>query len=157
MRGPGLAALTTALLLVGCGSATKPAAHSGSSTTSSPAAPPAGRLSVSPPAPTTRSDVTFAFAAPATAGRHGASLLSFALTLAGPRHAGCVGPRTAAFAHAAKGATASVRLGGPWCAGAYSAQVQEFARPFCRPGQMCPQYVRLVATVAAARFRIAAG
>ncbi len=157
MRRAGPAALAIALLLAACGGTATPAARSGSSSTSAPAAPPAGRLSVSPAAPTTTSTVTFAFAAPVTAGHHGASLLSFALTLTGPRRAGCVGPRTAAFPHAVKGATARVRLGGHWCAGAYVAQVQEFARPFCRPGQMCPQYVRLVATVAAAHFRVTAG
>jgi hypothetical protein len=102
------------------------------------------------------SRVTFAFTAPATAGRHGPSLLSFALAVAGPRHAVCLGPRTAVIPRAVKGARASVQLGGTWCVGGYVARVEEFARPFCKPGQMCPQYVRLVGTVAAGQFRVAA-
>ena len=114
----------------------------------------AGRVKSGSTSPTSR--VTFTFPAPATAGHHGPSLLSFILTLAGPRHAGCLGPRTAPIPHVVKGTTASVQLGGTWCTGPYVARVQEFARPFCKPGQMCPQYVRLVGTVAMARFRVAA-
>jgi hypothetical protein len=114
-----------------------------------------GRVSIRPLLPTTASRVTFTFVAPATAGRHGPSQLSFSLTVAGPRHPGCAGPRTAAVPRAVKGQTASVVLGPRWCAGAYSAEVQEFARPFCKPGQMCAQSIRLIGTVASARFRIA--
>jgi hypothetical protein len=149
-RPTGLPALAIALLLAACGGG---AGSTGRSTTS-PTGSPAHRLSVSPAALTRTSRVTFTFIAPVTAGRHGPSQLSFVLTLAGPRHAGCLGPRTAAVSHAVKGRTASVQLGGNWCVGAYTAEVQEFARPFCKPGQMCPQYVRLVGTVASARFRV---
>jgi hypothetical protein len=81
----------------------------------------------------------------------------FALTIAGPRHAGCTGPRMAPVPDAVKGATASALLPGPWCVGRYTARVQQFARPHCAPGTMCPQYIRLVGTVAQARFRVAAG
>jgi hypothetical protein len=165
MRLAALPVLATALLLAACGGGSTSTTHSGSasasSTTSSATASSTTSsatqgLSVSPPAPTPTSRVTFTFRAPATAGHHGPSLLSFILTLAGPRHAGCVGPRTAPIPHVVKGTTASVQLGGTWCVGAYVARVQEFARPFCKPGQMCPQYVRLIGTVAVARFRVAA-
>jgi hypothetical protein len=155
VRCTALAGLAVVLVLAACG-ASKPAKQAASATTTSKAASPTHPLSVTPPAPTPASRVTFAFTAPATAGHHGASELSFVLVLAGPRKAGCVGPRTAPLAHAIKGQTASVVLGGTWCSGAYVARVQEFARPFCKPGQMCPQYVRLIGTVATARFRVAA-
>lgn len=165
MRRTVLPVLATVLVLAACGGGSTSTTHSGSATTSSTTTSAATSsttssatqgLSVSPPTPTPTSRVTFAFPAPATAGHHGPSLLSFILTLAGPRRAGCVGPRTAPIPHVVKGTTARVQLGGTWCAGAYVARVQEFARPFCKPGQMCPQYVRLIGTVATARFRVAA-
>jgi hypothetical protein len=158
-----LSGLATVLALAACGGGSAPLTHSGSAsatstissvTTTSTTSSPAQGLSVSPPAPTPTSRVTFAFTAPATGGHRGASLISFILTLAGPRHAGCVGPRTVPILHVVKGATAGAQLGGPWCAGSYLARVQEFARPFCKPGQLCPQYVRLIGTVAEARFRV---
>lgn len=145
--------LVIAVVLAACGGGASHSTHSTHST--SPPAPVAGRLSIQPPAPTTRSRVTFAFTAPATAGHHGSSQLSFVLTLAGPRHMGCLGAQIAPVPRAIKGQTASLVLGGGWCPGTYAARVQEFARPSCRPGQMCPQYVRLVATVATTSFRIA--
>jgi hypothetical protein len=154
MRRSILPVLATVLAVAACGSGSTSTTHSGSavsSTTSSATQ----SLSISPPRPTPTSRVTFTFPAPATAGHHGPSLLSFILTLAGPRHAGCLGPRTAPIPHVVKGTTASVQLGGTWCAGTYVARIQEFARPFCKPGQMCPQYVRLIGTVAMARFRVA--
>jgi hypothetical protein len=164
MRRAPLPVLATALMLAACGGGSSSATTSGSASASSTAttatttsASSSGQtLAVRPPTPTPTSRVTFSFPAPATAGHHGSALLSFILTLAGPRHAACVGPRTARIPRVVKGTTASVQLGGTWCAGAYVARVQEFARPFCKPGQMCPQYVRLIGTVAMARFRVAA-
>jgi hypothetical protein len=156
MRLAALPVLATALALAACGGGSTSTTHSGPATASSTTSVASQGLSVSPPAPTPTSRVTFTFRAPATAGHHGPSLLSFLLTLAGPRHAGCVGPRTAPIPHVVKGTTANAQLGGTWCVGAYVARVQEFARPFCKPGQMCPQYVRLIGTVAMGRFRVAA-
>jgi hypothetical protein len=156
MRLAALPVLATALALAACGGGSTSTTHSGPATASSTTSVASQSLSVSPPAPTPTSRVTFTFRAPATAGHHGPSLLSFLLTLAGPRHAGCVGPRTAPIPHVVKGTTANAQLGGTWCVGAYVARVQEFARPFCKPGQMCPQYVRLIGTVAMGRFRVAA-
>jgi hypothetical protein len=152
MRRLAPAALVLAIIpvLTACG-ATHHASHAGTS----PATPARRRLSIRPAAPTTTSRITFTFTAPATAGRHGPSQLSFGLTIAGPRHGGCVGPQMAAVPRAVKGQTASVVLGPHWCPGAYYAAVQEFARPFCKPGQMCAQSIRLVGTVVSARFRVA--
>jgi hypothetical protein len=155
MRRSILPVLATVLAVAACGSGSTSTTHSGSASVSSTTSSATQSLSISPPRPTPTSRVTFTFPAPATAGHHGPSLLSFILTLAGPRHAGCLGPRTAPIPHVVKGTTASVQLGGTWCAGTYVARIQEFARPFCKPGQMCPQYVRLIGTVAMARFRVA--
>jgi hypothetical protein len=148
--GPVAPVVAIIPLLAACGGT-----HQARPPSTSPAGAATGRLSIRPAAPKTTSRITFTFTAPATAGRHGPSLLSFALTISGPRHAGCVGPRTAAVPRAVKGQRASVVLGPHWCPGAYAARVQEFARPFCKPGQMCAQYIRLVGTVASASFRIA--
>jgi len=156
MRRTVLPVLATVLVVGACGGGSTSTTHSGSASVSSTTISATQSLSVSPPTPAPTSRVTFTFRAPATAGHHGPSLLAFILTLAGPRHAGCLGPRTAPIPHVVKGTTASVQLGGTWCAGAYVARVQEFARPFCKPGQMCPQYVRLIGTVAMAHFRVAA-
>jgi hypothetical protein len=159
---PGLAfampGLAFAMLVTACGGGgSTPARHPSSPTTSSAPGPVLHTLSVSPPKPTANSRVTFSFTGPATSGRHGPSRLSFALALAGPRRAGCLGSRSAVVAGVIRGRRAGVQLGGRWCVGAYVARVQEFARPFCKPGQMCPQYVRLIGTVASARFSVAAG
>jgi hypothetical protein len=157
MRRFGLPGLAFAVLVTACGGGSAPAAHPSSPTTSSSSGPSPHTLSVSPPRPTATSRVIFAFIAPASSGRHGSSRLSFALALAGPRRAGCLGTRSAAVARAVRGRRAGVQLGGRWCVGAYVARVQEFTRPFCNRGQMCPQYVRLIGTVATARFNVAAG
>jgi hypothetical protein len=152
------AGVTLALLLVACGgSGSSPSTRSSSTTTASAGAPPVGHLSLTPTAPTPSSRVTFSFEAPAGSGHQGASLLSFVLSVAGPRRSGCLGSRTAVVAHVLKGMTARVRLPGTWCVGSYRAVVQEFARAYCTPGQMCPQFVRLVATVARTTFRVAPG
>jgi hypothetical protein len=156
MRRTVLPVLATVLVVAACGGGSTSTTHSGSASVSSTTSSATQGLSVSPPTPAPTSRVTFTFPAPATAGHHGASLLSFILTVAGPRHAGCLGPRTAPIPRVVKGTTASAQLGGTWCVGTYVARVQEFARPFCKPGQMCPQYVRLIGTVAMARFRVAA-
>jgi hypothetical protein len=156
MRRAAVLMLATVLVVAACGGGSTSATHSGSASASSTASAATHGLSVSPPTPTPTSRVTFGFHAPATAGHHDATLLSFILTLAGPRHAGCLGPRTVPVPQVVKGTTASVQVGGTWCAGTYLARVQEFARPFCKQGQMCPQYVRLIGTVAMARFRVAA-
>jgi hypothetical protein len=156
MRRVALPVVVTVLVLAACGGGSAPGPRSASATTSSTTSSAGQGLSVSPPTPTPTSRVTFAFTAPATAGHRGPSLISFTLTLAGPHHAGCLGPRTAPIPRVVKGTTVRVQLAGTWCTGAYVARVQEFARPFCKPGQMCPQYVRLIGTVASARFRVAA-
>ena len=148
--GPAALALAIIAVLAACGGT-----RHATSTSTSQASSATGRLSIRPALPTTASRISFAFTAPATTGHHGPSQLSFALTVAGPRHAGCVGPRTAPVPRAVKGQTASVVLGPHWCAGTYFAAVQEFARPFCKPGQMCAQYIRLIGTVASGHFRIA--
>ena len=46
------------------------------------------------------------------------------------------------------------QLGGPWCPGSYTARVEVIARPVCAQGMMCPQFIRVVAVLGPAVFRI---
>ena len=48
------------------------------------------------------------------------------------------------------------RLGGLWCQGDYTARVLELQTPVCTPGEMCPQFIRVVGVVASGSFRVIA-
>jgi hypothetical protein len=41
-----------------------------------------------------------------------------------------------------------------WCPGVYTARVVEQQTPVCKPGLLCPQYIRLVGVVGRASFRV---
>jgi hypothetical protein len=159
MRRPGLTplavALAVALALTACGSS-----HVTHSTTSAghPATGAAG-LAVTPADPHPSTTIGFAFTAPQTAGRHGNQVVDYTLELTGPSGNGCVTRHEVAVPAATKGAVAHVlvapgAVGGHWCTGSYTAAVQELARAACSSGQMCPMYVRVVGTVARARFAV---
>jgi len=106
------------------------------------------------------SAVTLRFRATAGSGRQGTFVIDYTLDVAGPVRAGCVGAHSEGLPVAGKGAVLSVTLvpatlGGSWCAGAFTARVVETERPYCAPGTMCPQFIRLLGTVARAGFRVA--
>jgi hypothetical protein len=116
-------------------------------------------LSVNPRVGNPRSELRFSFIVPVATGVSGQTELDDTLSVAGPFRSGCVGFRTASLPSAARGRLLTVRLGpaelgGPWCAGAYTARVEELARPVCRLGQPCPQFIRVVGVVGRARFTI---
>ena len=72
---------------------------------------------------------------------------------------GCLGDRSIQAAAATAGSPLTVALdpgtlGGRWCAGAHSVRVLEVQTPVCPPGSMCPQYVRVIATLGTARFTV---
>jgi hypothetical protein len=80
------------------------------------------------------------------------------VTPTGPA-AGCLADRLVPLAGIPLRQTLTVALGPAqgdpdWCRGVFSARVQELARPVCRPGEMCPQFVRLVGVLGPVRFRI---
>ena len=98
---------------------------------------------------------TVRFTAPDTTGTSGKTDLAYDLALSGPTQAGCLAARSVAVPAATKGSPVTVtldpaKLGGQWCAGTYTAKVTEIQRPVCLPGAMCPQYIRVVATVGSA-------
>jgi hypothetical protein len=185
MRRPGLARLavtvSVTMLLValsGCGSSSTSTAtstvgsaggpgttattSSRATTTRAPGTPaiPHAALSVTPTTGGPTSVLHFSFQAPAASGRQGATNASYTLSAVGPHGSGCVGTETMALPAVTRGQTVTAALapsasGGRWCPGTYAARVDELARPVCSAGQMCPQFVRLVAVVGPVTFRIA--
>jgi hypothetical protein len=116
-------------------------------------------LTVSPQHPRASSTLTFSFTAPTRAGVVGKVIDSFSLSVTGPAGANCKGSGEQAGSPVAKGATAHIalgptQLGANWCAGAYTARVFEIQRPYCKPGVLCPQYVRVAGIVAKTSFSI---
>jgi hypothetical protein len=182
LAGPTCAAVVAvlALCLAGCGSgsrhttsgpagsSTTSGSGSGSSTTTTTttttsAGPgpgvPGGRLTVTPAGGHPTSSLRFTLQALTSSGRHGQSQLSYTLGVSGPQGSGCVAEHATVVAvtHAQQPVTVSLgpaQLGGRWCAGSYTARVDELARPVCAPAQVCPQFIRVVAAIGPVHFRI---
>jgi hypothetical protein len=137
-----LATIAAAAVLAGCG---------GSSSNQG--------LAVSPQHPHASSTVTFSFTAPTRAGVVGKVIDSFSLSVTGPAGANCKGSVERPGPPVAKGATAEIavgpaQLGANWCVGPYTARVFEIQRPYCKPGVLCPQYLRIAGIVAKTSFSI---
>jgi hypothetical protein len=99
------------------------------------------------------------FSAPASSGRVGSLRLGFSLSLTGPVAGGCISAREVSVPNTTKGAPVQIaldpgRLGGVWCLGTYTARVFELETPFCAPGNICPQFVRVLGIVGTASFRV---
>jgi hypothetical protein len=121
---------------------------------------PHATLSVKPTTGSPTSVLQFSFLAPAASGRAGMTDASYTLSVLGPHAAGCVAAETMALPAASRGQPVTAALGpsntvGRWCIGTYSARADEVERPICSEGQMCPQFVRLVAVAGPVTFRIA--
>jgi hypothetical protein len=159
----GVAAVT--ICLAACGSATTGSTTSapGSLTTtgSAPTGTAHANLSITPATGHPTSVIRFAFHAPVASGREAHLLLSYALSVTGPHGRGCVAAHGTALGPVTRGelVTATLgpaQLGGSWCVGTYTGRVDELARPVCPAGEMCPQFIRLVAVVGPASFTITA-
>jgi hypothetical protein len=174
----GLSVAALAISLAGCGSSSGPstaatsdsgttpssapgtATASGTGTTSQSGAPgPTAGLTVAPPAGRPTSVFRFSFRAPATSGHGSTTDSSYMLRVAGGGGVGCVGGHAATLPAVQRGelvgaSLGPTQLGGRWCTGTYAARIEELARPVCAPGQMCPQFVRIVAVIGPATFRI---
>jgi hypothetical protein len=116
-------------------------------------------LTLSPQHPRPSSTVTFSFTAPTRAGIVGKVIDSYSLSVTGPAGANCKGSAEQAGSPVAKGATERIslgptQLGANWCVGPYTARVFEIQRPYCKPGVLCPQYVRVAGIVAKTSFSI---
>jgi hypothetical protein len=103
--------------------------------------------------------IHFTFVPPTTAGTEGSNEVSEALSVMGPQKPGCVGIHQQGVSSSPPGQATTVsvgpaQLGGDWCPGTYTARIEVVARPKCAPGMMCPQFIRIVATLGPATFRI---
>lgn len=147
---------TIAMAAGGCGQS---GTTTRSATDSQPSAPARHGVSVTPTDGRPLTTFALRFIAPASSGRAGNSRIAFDLGLGAPPRSGCIGSRSVQVPPATKGEPVRVeldpaRLGGGWCQGVYRARVIEVQRPVCEPGAMCPQYVRVVAVVGEATFRV---
>lgn len=154
-----LAAALAAMVASSCGSSNT---TSSTSSTSGGARPPArAKLTVTPTSGRRNTSFTFRFVAPQTAGRNGTTQTVYTLAVSAPFHTGCLADRTVSVGHALKGTEVMVTLdpvksGGLWCQGTYTARVTEVQAPYCAPGTMCPQFIRVVGTVGRITFRVTA-
>jgi hypothetical protein len=117
-------------------------------------------LTLSPQHPHPRSNLRFSFTAPTRAGIVGKVIDSYSLSVTGPAGANCNGSDERAGSPVAKGVTEQIslgpaQLGANWCVGPYTARVFEIQRPYCKPGVVCPQYVRVAGIVAKTSFSVA--
>ena len=138
-----LLAIAAAVVIAGCGGSSS--GHKG--------------LTVSPANPHPSSTITFGFVAPTRAGIVGKVIDSYSLSVTGPAGANCRGSQEAAGAPVAKGATEHIAIGpaqlhANWCVGPYTARIFEIQRPYCKPGIVCPQYVRVAGIVARTSFTV---
>jgi len=149
---------TTSSGAPGSGSTSTPTTSTTSSTSGTPRTG-AAALSVSPAVGTAQAVVHFGFTSPQGSGPQGAIQISDSLSISGPRGAGCIGVHQQAVppqpaGHLVSVAVGPAQLGGPWCPGSYTARVEVIARPVCAQGMMCPQFIRVVAVLGPAVFRI---
>jgi hypothetical protein len=147
--GVVLALVATLALISGCGT----------SSTSSGASGLGSGLTLTPAQPHATSNITFSFVSPTRTGIVGKVIDSYSLSVTGPAGANCKGSHERAGSTVAKGATERIslgpaQLGANWCVGPYTARVFEIQRPYCKPGVLCPQYVRVAGTVAQTSFTI---
>lgn len=156
------------LALAGCGTARPTGTSARSSSSAAAPAPPASSattphagsapqaLTVTPRTGTPHSILAFGFLAGTASGRHGSMSYSYTLGVHGPSGVRCDGALATALT--VLSGSNEVHLGpraGGWCVGRYSARVQEMSRPVCAAGQMCPQFIRVVAIFGPVTFRIA--
>ena len=157
------------LASAGCGRASSPESTAGApagtaGTVSRPGAagtvPRPVPLRVSPAVggPSTR--FTFGFRAPAARVAATGTATSLSLSVVGAPGSGCVAARSLALRSPAPGvevraAIGPAQLGGRWCAGGWTARAVELERAVCAAGQVCPQFIRVVAVAGPARFRVA--
>ena len=148
-------AILTALALVACGQQSTTTSHSSS------AAQSGGAVTVTPGTGGPRTTFTVHFVARGSIGPVGGSGVDYTAAVTGAGGAGthCVGTTSAAARAATKGQPATIVLdpaqaGGSWCLGLHRVRVIELQSPRCASGMMCPQFVRVIATIGTATFRV---
>jgi hypothetical protein len=134
-----------------------PTTSTGSGTTPAPGS--AKGLSVSPAVGSPHSVIHFSITPSYRLGAHGNQDISAALSVTGPQEPGCVGVHQEPLSAPPTGQETMVsvgpaQIGGSWCPGTYSARVVVLERPKCGAGQMCPQFIRVLAAIGPVSFRI---
>jgi hypothetical protein len=106
--------------------------------------------------PHTRFVVTFL--TPRHVGPAGAFATRYAVTASDRRQRGCASTASAMIASSRQGFRLKLSLdpprGSSWCAGNFSARIQEYQTPVCGPLRLCPQFIRFVGTVGKFSFRV---
>lgn len=167
--------IACALALAGCAQSSNttstPGAPPSASTPTSPTGPPAATttgspapgsahgLSVTPAVGTPQSVMHFVVTPTTPTGAPGDNDISNALSVMGPQKAGCVGVHQQGLSALPPGQPTTVslgpaQLGGNWCPGTYTARVAILERPKCGQGQMCPQFIRVLAVLGPVSFTI---
>jgi hypothetical protein len=162
-RPVGLVIIVVAALalICGCGSSsTATSASTGVGSGGSLGPSGSGGLMVTPAKPHATSKITFSFTSPTRTGIVGKVIDSYSLSVTGPAGENCKGSHEQPGTTVAKGATERIsvgpaQLGANWCVGPYTARVFEIQRAYCKPGALCPQYVRVAGIVARTSFTIA--
>lgn len=134
---------------------------------SAPRRAPHKGVSVSPASGGPDATFTVRFTAPARTGSVGQSIHSDELTVmrnpggrtAGQTPTGCASSGSLSLPPSRAGAAVSVKLnarrfGARWCAGHFRGEVTELARPRCTTGELCPQYVAVLARVGNFSFTV---
>jgi hypothetical protein len=158
-------AILTALALVACGQQSTTTGHAQQSSTtghSRTASQPGGPVTVTPATGGPRTIFIVHFVARASVAPVGGSGVDYTAAVsgaAGSAAAHCLGATSVQARAATKGLPTMIALdpagvGGSWCTGIHRVRVIELQGPRCASGMMCPQFVRVIATVGTATFRV---
>jgi hypothetical protein len=118
----------------------------------------AATVTVRPAVGTPHTRFVVTFVTPAHVGPAGAFETRYAVTASDRGQRGCASTASAMIASPLQGFRLKLSLAPPrgssWCAGTFSARIQEYQTPVCLPLRLCPQFIRLVGTVAKFSFRV---
>ena len=151
-------AIRTALAVVAVAGTVTACGTRGASSSNSTAHAGAPGLTVSPASGGPDATFTVAFSARDASTDVNGARTGYTVAVTGGSGS-CLGDRSIQASAASPGSALTValdpgKLGGRWCAGAHTVRVIEIQTPVCAPGSMCPQYVRVIATLGTVRFTV---
>lgn len=147
--------ILTSLAVIACGQQSTTTGHSQGAPKSS------GAVTVTPATGGPRTTFIVHFVAPASVGPVGGSGVDYSAAVTGAVGSAtghCLGATSVQARAATKGLPTMIALdpahdGGSWCPGLHRVRVIELQSPRCASGTMCPQFVRVIATIGTASFR----
>jgi hypothetical protein len=123
--------------------------------------PQPAKVTVRPAVGTPHTRFAVTFLTPRAVGLGGAVTTRYAVTASDRRRRGCAWSTSAVIASSRPTLRLKLSLAPPpasgWCAGRFSARIEEYQSPICGPVQVCPQFIRFVGTVAKFSFRVKRG